>query len=212
MPVAEIDTVLEVIGVVIAAVGLVGAPLAALLTQPRLGLLFEYPGGGRAITTMYWNPENPAIKTSRIRLTVVNTGRRSARGVVVKIVRAEIQGEEAESPTEVPLLTDRPLAWEETDLRDPNAEVVPAEIAGKGRKKLDLLHINEVAPDELWIDVRPRPVGDSHHLRAHRVTLQLAVEASNPSTREWQMSVTLERPWTHTDECADLRIDGPREA
>ena len=90
-------------------------------------------------------------------------------------------------------------------MQNVDAESARISIPGGGSEEIDLVHMNELGPDELFIDVRPRPVGDLEVVKAERLVLLLRLEWSD-GISEWKASIERGQPWSDTARAAELTV------
>jgi hypothetical protein len=206
---------IQVVGIVITAVvGIAG--LVLTLTghvgrwwkRPRLSLSHDADDYGRVKTDMHWNREHPRIWTDRVRLAIRNDGRgTSAEGVRARLAGVVVHADAGAAGTRVRELSSGiPLAWADTDVHDREAESEPLSVSVGWPAIIDLAHVNELFPDQIWLDLRPRPHGDQHHLRGVKAVLTLVVEVSNARPQQWEAVVSLDRPWDDPAQDSAIRL------
>jgi hypothetical protein len=190
-----------------------GGVLLRWLRKPRLRLTFD-AASQPVITTMYWNDDHPNIKLSIVRLDVGVVGlapRAEQVQVLVSRISVERDGA-AEEDAALRALRNLPLAWSGTDVRDPHAEGEPRDIPGGQPWQVDLVHVNELFPDELRLDSRPRMPGDPQWLNAPTAHVELAVVGSNARTRRYTITVHLTQRWDDAAAPAHFAVRGPQRS
>jgi hypothetical protein len=185
--------------------------IAKVLRRPKLKLTCSSGGCRPVAATMHWNDQHPRARLSIIRLDVANIGGAPAERVRLKVARVRVlrDGSFEEQP-EHQRLRRLPLGWSNYELQNPDATGEPRDISPRDSEEVDLLHVNEVVPNELHLDTRPGiPPDNPQHLKDQAVALDLAL-ASTAGTRQYKVTVSLAEPWTDPTAPASLVVDGPR--
>lgn len=199
-------------GIGVIGTGLVkpGRWLMAQRRRPRLKLSFD--GDSQpAAATMHWSDQHPLIRLSMVRLDVETVGAAPrAEGVRILVSRVLIDRDgELVQDHDVEALWGYPLAWSRTDVRNRDAEGKPALIEAGEVAQVDVVHVNELFPDQLHLDIRPRLPGDPQWLDSRKVQLELQIVGTDVKARRYTVTVELTEPWKDTTDPAQVVVDGP---
>jgi hypothetical protein len=121
-------------------------------------------------------------------------GKEAATGVSVRIKQVTASGD-GRAP-QLQFLGEHALAWAGADRGKSNVQPSFITLAADSSRQIDLLHLNEVTPKEVIVDVRPQPGSKLNYLEVGSFTFDLAVAADNLGTRRYAVDAEFRSGWT----------------
>ncbi|HMI81316.1 MAG TPA: hypothetical protein VK480_05965 [Solirubrobacterales bacterium] len=192
-----------------------------------LGILLGLIGGvgGTALTEVFRLRKRPRLSlvvtehlyVTRVggnpaafaRLEVRNApGKEAATGVTVRI--EGVASESEDHRESLKFLESWQLAWANDDRGNTNVPPKAKVIASDSSLKVDLAHLNTVAPGLLIVDIRPQPEEGNYMNRLGPGTFQfeLVVGGDNASARRFRIALVHDgQPW---DGAADTAVERVR--